>query len=157
MAIIKPNNNTISAITALPAAIDTGKILQVVNNSSSTNVSTSSTTSQSILTASITPNSSSNKILVLAGLRISITANNNAYAGSILYRGTTSGTNISDQAIGDSNNADFLGFIKHIVLDSPSTTSSQTYTLGFRKASSNTTSASTDSQLYDITLMEIEA
>ena len=29
MAIIKPNNNTISAITALPAAI-TGKVLQVV-------------------------------------------------------------------------------------------------------------------------------
>ena len=29
MAIIKPNNNTISAITALPAAIPTGKILQV--------------------------------------------------------------------------------------------------------------------------------
>ena len=32
MAIIKPNNNTISAITALPAAITTGKVLQVVNN-----------------------------------------------------------------------------------------------------------------------------
>jgi len=30
MAIIKPNNNTISAITALPAAIPTGKINQVV-------------------------------------------------------------------------------------------------------------------------------
>jgi hypothetical protein len=29
MAIIKPNNNTLSAITALPAAITTGKILQV--------------------------------------------------------------------------------------------------------------------------------
>jgi hypothetical protein len=29
MAIIKPNNNTISAITALPAAIPTGKVLQV--------------------------------------------------------------------------------------------------------------------------------
>ena len=33
MAIIKPNNNTISAITALPAAIPTGKVLQVVNSS----------------------------------------------------------------------------------------------------------------------------
>ena len=32
MAIIKPNNNTISAITALPAAITTGKVLQVVTN-----------------------------------------------------------------------------------------------------------------------------
>ena len=152
-----PSGATLDVTGATVTGLTTGKVLQVVNNSSSTNVSTSSTTSQSILTASITPNSSSNKILVLAGLRISITANSNAYAGSILYRGTTSGTNISDQAIGDSNNADFLGFIKHIVLDSPSTTSSQTYTLGFRKAYSNTTSASTDSQLYDITLLEIEA
>ena len=33
MAIIKPNNNTISAITALPAAISTGKVLQVVSTS----------------------------------------------------------------------------------------------------------------------------
>ena len=32
MAIIKPNNNTISAITALPAAITTGKVLQVVSH-----------------------------------------------------------------------------------------------------------------------------
>ena len=31
MAIIKPNNNTISAITALPAAIPTGRVLQVVS------------------------------------------------------------------------------------------------------------------------------
>ena len=30
MSIIKPNNNTISAITALPANITTGKVLQVV-------------------------------------------------------------------------------------------------------------------------------
>ena len=32
MSIIKPNNNTISAITALPAAITTGKILQIVSS-----------------------------------------------------------------------------------------------------------------------------
>ena len=36
MAIIKPNNNTISAITSLPAAIPTGKILQIVQASYST-------------------------------------------------------------------------------------------------------------------------
>ena len=36
MAIIKPNNNTISAITALPAAIPTGKVLQVVQGTHGT-------------------------------------------------------------------------------------------------------------------------
>ena len=32
MAIIKPNNNTLSAITALPTAIATGKVVQVVGS-----------------------------------------------------------------------------------------------------------------------------
>ena len=44
MAIIKPNNNTISAITALPAAITTGKVLQVVETTVSGQVSFNSTT-----------------------------------------------------------------------------------------------------------------
>ena len=38
MSIIKPNNNTISAITALPAAISTGRVLQVVTGSPYTKV-----------------------------------------------------------------------------------------------------------------------
>ena len=43
MSIIKPNNNTISAITALPAAITTGKVLQVVTATDSTQRNTNST------------------------------------------------------------------------------------------------------------------
>ena len=43
MAIIKPNNNTISAITALPAAIPTGKVLQVQHQEITTLVETTST------------------------------------------------------------------------------------------------------------------
>jgi len=59
MAIIKPNNNTISAITALPAAIPTGKVLQVVQGSNSTQMSTtSSSLVDTGLTASITPSCS---------------------------------------------------------------------------------------------------
>ena len=66
MAIIKPNNNTISAITALPGAIPTGKILQVVQDTLTSQFSTSSSTyADTGLTASITPSSTSNKILIL--------------------------------------------------------------------------------------------
>ena len=43
MAIIKPNNNTISAITALPAAISTGKILQAATQVNSVAQATTST------------------------------------------------------------------------------------------------------------------
>ena len=135
-----------------------GKVLQVVENSSTTTVATSSTSLQSILTASITPSSSSNKVLVIAGIaRTSASASTNAKAYSVLYRGDTSGTAISDQVTGPSTDHTFQLFIRHLVLDSPSTTSSQTYTLTFAKGSSNTTSVTTDGQIYNIILMEIEA
>ena len=48
MAIIKPNNNTISAITALPAGVG-GKVLQIVTANTSSRVTTTST---SFVTAS---------------------------------------------------------------------------------------------------------
>ena len=66
MAIIKPNNNTISAITALPAAIPTGDILQVVQGFTTTEAASSSATfADTGLTANITPSSTDNKILIL--------------------------------------------------------------------------------------------
>ena len=45
MAIIKPNNNTLSAVTALPAAITTGKVLQVatMTRAKTSNFETTST------------------------------------------------------------------------------------------------------------------
>ena len=69
MAIIKPNNNTISAITALPGAIATGKVLQVVNSINSYQESAASTSLSDILSSSgttwetaITPSATSSKI-----------------------------------------------------------------------------------------------
>tara|TARA_E500000318_G_scaffold109910_1_gene124027 strand:- start:131 stop:661 length:531 start_codon:yes stop_codon:yes gene_type:complete len=73
MAIIKPNNNTISAITALPAAIPTGKVLQVVHSINSYQESAASTSLSDILSASgttwetaITPSATSSKIFASA-------------------------------------------------------------------------------------------
>ena len=55
MAIIKPNNNTISAITALPAAIPTGSVLQVVMGTTSTETRSSANSfSDTNLTANFT-------------------------------------------------------------------------------------------------------
>ena len=70
MAIIKPNNNTISAITALPAAITTGKVLQVVSTTKSDVTSSTSTSYADItgMAVSITPSSTSSKILVIYGI-----------------------------------------------------------------------------------------
>ena len=46
MAIIKPNNNTISAITALPAAISTGSLVKLSATTVSSNVANVDFTSQ---------------------------------------------------------------------------------------------------------------
>tara|TARA_R110001592_G_scaffold132850_1_gene347737 strand:- start:373 stop:906 length:534 start_codon:yes stop_codon:yes gene_type:complete len=65
MSLIKLNNNSISAVTALPSGVG-GKILQVVQSVSASETSTSSndTVTATNLTASITPSSSSSKILI---------------------------------------------------------------------------------------------
>jgi hypothetical protein len=56
MAIIKPNNNTLSSITALPAAISTGKVLQVVQATTGTQVEGSFSSETDLgLSVNITP------------------------------------------------------------------------------------------------------
>ena len=68
MSIIKPNNNTISAITALPAAISTGKVLQVVSVTKTDTQVTSTAVFVDVsgLSLSITPSSSSNKVFLVS-------------------------------------------------------------------------------------------
>lgn len=133
MAIIKPNNNTISAITALPGAIATGKVLQVV---SVTKDSTFTTTSSSFvdvtgLTASITPSSASNKIAVFYNVSLSNTTSTAATLTRLLRDSTAisigaSGTGIQASGHVAGGNYD-QGNVSISYLDSPSTTSATTY------------------------------
>ena len=70
MSIIKPNNNTISAITSLPAAITTGKVLQIVSDTTTDTTTVGSTTFTDVtgLSVSITPAATSSKILLIASM-----------------------------------------------------------------------------------------
>ena len=145
MAIIKPNNNTLSAITALPAAITTGKVLQVVGADTSSEVSSTSTSYVTTgLTDNITPSSTSNKIFISATLnfRVSGDGDNSAdrSAKVALYRGGTGGTLLSQKYIGVRNQSDTTssGVQSHMsvafsFLDNPSTTSETTYMLAMAK------------------------
>jgi hypothetical protein len=69
MAIIKPNNNTISAITALPAGLG-GKVLQVQETVKTDVTSTTSTTYADMtgMSRTITPVAASSKILIIPSL-----------------------------------------------------------------------------------------
>ena len=54
MAIIKPNNNTLSAITGLPAAIATGKVLQIQKQTTTGEINSTSSTYSTFGSAAVT-------------------------------------------------------------------------------------------------------
>ena len=175
MAIIKPNNNTISAITALPASITTGKVLQVVTDTKIDTFSTSSTSYTDVtgLSVAITPSSTSSKIFVMAHAAIdhgdSRTMMIQLVRGSTALHVGTAASNRpgatffthSDQ--GGDNTVHYTGAFQY--LDTPNTTSATTYKLQARISSSNAghinrTSNNTDNSnnarsASGITVMEI--
>ena len=68
--ITRLNNNSITSITALPSGIDTGKVLQVVQGTKTDRFSLSASGWNQVtgLDVSITPSSTSSKILVRANM-----------------------------------------------------------------------------------------
>ena len=157
MAIIKPNNNTISAITALPAAISTGKVLQAVTFTYSTQESTSSTSFvASSVTASITPSSSSNKVLIMVS-GTQTTSGNASHNVATIYRGSS--TNLGDSSYGISyaytSGGSAHSGISMNVLDSPSTTSATSYTMYFRATAAHSQTLQNAGAKSTIILLEI--
>ena len=153
MSITKLNNLSISAVTALPSGVG-GKVLQVVQTVKSDTASSTSATFTDIsgMSASITPSSASNKILVFFDIGISGGGGSSGCPGMIkLLRGSTSiyvgdaagsretgyGSIYADPAYyGD---AYAVAKMTGVYLDSPSTTSSTTYKIQFRANTSGTT------------------
>ena len=156
-------NATLNAVTALPGAIATGKVLQVVTATDTTQRNTSSTsfvTASNTLSVDITPASTSNKIYVLC----SYTAYQNVSgknAGFTLYRETTdigSGTwgMINTFDVGDSGNPRTIGNPMTLsILDSPSSTSAQTYQLYVKTESGGAVYINYDNIKSSITTFEI--
>jgi len=149
------NNTSISSVTSLPAAISTGKVLQVVSTSSTTETSTTSTSwVDTAMTANITPSSSSNKIYIIGSTNGQSSSSNERNNLSIFRDSTNLGD--SNQGFGRSLNADELMEKAAIsYLDSPSTTSQITYTLKLRSHSGGTVQTNSNGSRGTITLMEI--
>ena len=158
---------------------DTGKILQVVQTVKSdafshTNLAKNTQTA-TVLSQTITPQSSSNKILVMVDLTVGCSADVGVYLN--LYRGSTQicrgDANGSQQRISSfaaTRNADSHGYCSIRFLDSPTTTSATTYGVKLSNAAYSSASVylnrvhndtSSDSQLARgtsiITLMEVAA
>jgi len=133
-----------------------GKVLQVVTATDSTERTTTSTsfvTASNTLSVSITPSSTSNKILILM---TSGGGNNGTGTASYsVYRGAT---NLGSGGNGflsiQSNGGQIQSQVAVNYLDSPSTTSSTTYQVYFR-ASANTAYLNLNGNPGSITVIEI--
>ena len=120
------------AVTA--AKRGAGAILQIVQATANTEVSISSTTYTDIgLSASITPSSSSNKVLVLANVQVYCSRGGNQGAGVRIFRGSTQIFTSVEDGTGPyeiySASSSIGGRFTYTKLDSPATTSATTYKL----------------------------
>jgi len=148
MAIITLNNNSLSSVTSLPAAISTGKVLQVQSTFKSS-VSTVSTNGDSFvditgMSVSINQSYSSNKILCQASLFYMI--NNSTYGnlGGVRFMRDSTAIGIGGQdyssgtVVGHDNSNSYTGIyatVPLLFLDSPNTSGSAvTYKLQIKNS-----------------------
>jgi hypothetical protein len=145
------------------ASLPTGSVLQVVSATYATETgSSSSTFIDTGLTATITPTSSTSKILVLVSQNGCGKQTNDTALRLKLLRGATDILYFSDIA-GRTNTtaANYIGSISASYLDSPATTSATTYKTQFSSLSGNgiviVQGAQSTAVSSSITLMEIAA
>lgn len=168
LTLTAPNLGTPSAInltnaTALGyAALPTGSVLQVVQGTSTTQQTTTSTNNVDCgLSASITPRYATSKILVLAMNNVGSTNSNGGNTVSYfdILRGSTVLTHTRFQignALATGTNAVHVGPINVQYLDSPATTSSTTYKMQMASNEvSITTTSAINGNVATIILIEI--
>ena len=134
---------------------DQGKVLQVVQGTYATVVSTTGTTPvTSNLSASITPSSTSSKIFLSATVNAFFTTG--AAANGLLYIYRDGSNILTGPAAQEYNNGGAITITAGLtLLDSPSSTSSLTYEIYFANNSSSTTYVHTNGYPSFIVLMEI--
>ena len=130
MALIKLNNQS---YTSGSAFLPSGSVLQVVQTTTASALTTTSSSFVDInMSATITPSSSSNKILTLFTSDIRSTADANGCVLTIFRGSIASGTNLGDSNWGfgqiDKGSGGLITFSAITYLDSPNTTSAITYT-----------------------------
>ena len=151
--------NTIQAATGSKVSIP-GHVIQSVYATQASQESTTSTSFvNTSLAATITPTSASNKILVLANVNM-YGDTNDVHSVCTVYRGTISGTNIGngDWGIGGSyaGASPVKNNVSCAILDSPSTTGAQTYTVAIRRnGSSGTMYLNVNGERSTIVLQEL--
>ena len=140
MALIRLNNQSISSVTALPSGVG-GKILQVVTDSDTTNTVHSSTSyTDTGLSATITPTSTSSKIIINISQDFQLESadqNTNNITGGFkllrdattLYTGSDDGNSFGVRIVNTYGSAtNILNYVwNYTYIDEPSSTSAIVY------------------------------
>ena len=155
MPLTLDGNGDISGLVAgaLPSnVIGAGAVLQVVSSTTTSQVSTSSTSfTSATLAVSITPTSTSSKVYVIVNTTAQGSTTNSLYY--TIYRGATNLGGTLGMALFSNGNGNEFPFAM-TYLDSPSTTSSTTYTVYFRTNTGSVFMGETNT-VTSITAMEI--
>ena len=163
MALTKINNNTLSAVTALPASIPTGRVLQVVTATDSTTRNTTSTsfvTGSNTLAVNITPSTTSSKIFVTLSGHCTMATQTGHSNRITVYRASTnlgeSHGFVNFNSYAASSTSGYVNGSWSIkVLDSPSTTSQITYQMYFKTENGSYTASINNNTKSTITVFEI--
>ena len=153
--MVLASNGNVTVAGALAAT--NHKVLNYVYESASTTVTTSGASRSELIDATITPSSASSKILVMGYVCIDITNHNsNAFAITYLYRGADGGSEIHEENIGVTSNVAVTLAATPWVIDSPSTTSAQEYTMSYARGSSGTSHIQNSAHCnYHLLLVEL--
>ena len=129
-----------------------GHVVQVVESSSNTTRSTSSTNPISLIDLAITPLQSTSKMILMASTPLQVSVgSSNAYASCYIY--DPGGNQLARSVTGQAayNSDQHALFAVH----SPGSTSSQTYSFKMGSSSGGTGTVTTDGQPYNFIIMEI--
>ena len=155
-AVSGTNTLTMPALTGTLVTNKTaGTIVQVVQATYATVTSTTSTSYvSSPLAVTITPTSSTNKILIMGSVPFDCFNASPPQASLTLYRNSTNLASVGFALLSAPTNAQSCQAINY--LDSPATTSATTYTIYF-KASAGTARLCIDNYLGTLIAMEVVA
>lgn len=151
-------NNYVVDVAAGSQITQPGMVLQVVESKTSTTTATSSTTYvDTSLSGTITPTSSSSKILIVCGAATLLTSGSANYAQLTIFRGdSATGTDLGLATMAESYESAASTVTSNAtmtIVDSPATSSAVTYTLAVRSRY-NTSSAQVKNH-QNMILMEI--
>ena len=156
--VIIPSGQTLDA-SAGGFTTPAGHVIQVVQARTTTQVATTSSSyADTGFSASITPSSTSSKILIIGTATLRAGTGGNNYQHTIYRNGTTNLAPTATRGLiqfRDAGNEQSDGTFTAMYLDSPSTTSSTTYNWYHKSEGSVTCTFVVDGSYAQLTLMEI--